>query len=100
MAIPQIIGIVLIAIGTIFAALGVFGIYYYKDFYARATISSLIDSAGFLCIAVGVIFYKGLSTFSMKTLFLIILVLLLNPLANHYIVRGAYNSGHRPGKER
>lgn len=86
--------------GTIFAIIGVYGIYSYKDFYTRANIASLIDSTGFLCIAIGLMFYKGFSTFSLKTFFLIILVLLLNPLANHYVVRGADTSGHRPGKER
>lgn len=100
MLVFKIIGIILVAIGTVFAGFGVFGLYYYKNFYTRASIASLIDSAGFLCVAVGVIFYKGLTGFSLKTFFLIILVLLLNPLANHYIVRGAHTSGHRPGKER
>lgn len=100
MAIHELIGMILIGIGIVFAGFGVFGIYYYKNFYTRASIASLIDSTGFLFMALGVIVYKGLSNFSYKTGFLIILVLLLNPLANHYIVRGAHTSGHRPGRER
>lgn len=100
MPIHQIIGMILIVIGIAFATFGIFGIYYYKNFYTRAAIASLIDSTGFLFIAIGVMFYQGLSSFTFKTGFLIVLVLLLNPLANHYIVRGAHSSGHRPGKER
>lgn len=100
MPVNELIGLILIGIGIVFASFGVYGIYYYKNFYTRAALASLIDSTGFLIMAVGVIVFKGLSNFSLKTGFLIILVLLLNPLANHYIVRGAHTSGHRPGKER
>lgn len=100
MIVLQIIGLILMVIGAVFAAIGVYGIYAYKDFYARATIASLIDSTGFLCISIGLVFYKGFSTFSFKTLFLIMLVLLLNPLANHFVVRGAHTSGYRSGKGR
>lgn len=95
----EILGLILIGIGLIFSAFGVYGLFKLKNFYARATIASLIDTAGFLFIAIGMIAYKGISTFSLKTLFLIILVFLLNPLANHYIVRGAHNSGLRITKE-
>jgi len=94
------IGLIIAFIGALFIAIGIYGIYDYKNFYTRATIASLIDSVGFLLITFGLIVYKGFSSFSLKILFLIILVLLLNPLANHYIVRGAHTSGHRPGKER
>lgn len=99
MLLHQIVGTVFTSIGILFIAIGVFGIYKYNNFYIRATISSLIDSAGFLFVSIGIIVYKGFSTFSFKILFLIILVLLLSPLSNHYIVRGAHNSGYHPRKE-
>ncbi len=100
MSLYEWIGLIIAFIGAIFIAVGIYGIYYYQNFYTRATIASLIDSVGFLLICFGLIVYKGISAFSLKIFFLIILVLLLNPLANHYIVRGAHTSGHRPGKER
>lgn len=100
MAINEWIGIGLASLGLLFIIIGLFGLYNYSNFYTKATISSLIDSVGFLFVALGVIVYKGLSFFSLKALILIILMLLLNPLSNHYIVRGAHTSGYRPGKER
>lgn len=100
MTINQWIGIGLSAVGLLFITIGLFGVYTYKNFYAKATIASLIDSVGFLLIATGIMAYMGISTFSLKVLFLILLTLLLNPLGNHYIVRGAHTSGYRPGKER
>ena len=95
----EIAGMIFITIGILFIIIGLFGLYRYKDFHTRASVSSLIDSAGFLFISVGIVLYKGLSTFSLKMLFLILLTLLLNPLASHFTVRGAYLSGHRPRKE-
>ncbi len=99
MAVHQWIGLVLVSIGLLFITVGIFGIYKYDNFYIKATVSSLIDSLGFLFVSSGVVVYMGLSSFSLKTLFLIVLILLLNPLANHYIVRGAHTSGYHPGKE-
>ncbi|PKM54042.1 Cation:proton antiporter [Petrocella atlantisensis] len=99
MALHEILGMVFITIGILFIIIGIFGLYRYKDFYTRASVSSLIDSAGFLFISFGIILYKGISTFSLKIFFLILLTLLLNPLASHFTVRGAYLSGHRPRKE-
>ncbi len=99
MALHEILGMVFITIGILFIIIGIFGLYRYKDFYTRASVSSLIDSAGFLFISFGIILFKGISTFSLKILFLILLTLLLNPLASHFTVRGAYLSGHRPRKE-
>ena len=100
MTVNQWIGLLLASIGIISMIIGIFGIYMYENFYTKATASSLIDSVGFLFVAIGVMVYMGLSYFSLKTMFLIVLILLLNPLANHYIVRGAYRSGYHPGKER
>jgi len=99
MTINMWVGLFLATIGIIFICIGIFGIYIYDNFYIKATVSSLIDSVGFIFVTVGVIVYKGFSHFSLKTLFLLVLILLLNPLANHYIVRSAHTSGYQPGKE-
>jgi len=96
----QIIGMFFIFTGIFFIVFGIYGLYRYKDFFARASLTALIDSAGFLCVALGGIIYKGFSTFSFKTLLLLLLMLLLNPLANHYIVRSAHLSGYTSRKER
>ena len=99
MTILQGIGILLCTIGLVFMAFGIYGIYSHKNFYTKITVASLIDSVGFLFVAFGVIVYQGFTSFSLKTLFLVVLVQLLNPLANHYITRGAHTSGYRPRKD-
>ena len=88
------IGYILMIIGALFITIGIYGMFKFKNIFTRAAIASLIDTAGFILIATGIIFYKGFSLFSLKIGVIIFFVVLLNPLANHIIVRGAYSSGH------
>lgn len=99
MLVHQWVGMGIISLGLIFMAIGIYGVYTNKNFYAKATVASLIDSVGFILVTFGVVCYKGFSTFSVKILFLVLLMLILNPLANHFIVRGAYTSGYLPQRE-
>ncbi len=92
----QILGIVIVGIGLIIQGFGVYGMIAHRDFYVRLSISSLIDSAGFLTIMLGLIFYKGFSITSLKIGFIVFLMLLLNPLSNHILGRGAYMSNYHP----
>lgn len=87
-----IIGYILMFVGVILVAVGIIGLYKYKDFYVRALIASLIDTAGFICIAVGLLFHHQASYFTLKIGIIIVLMLLLNPLATHIIVRSAHLS--------
>ena len=94
MSINEYIGYIVIILGLLFVIIGLIGLFKYKTFYARATMSSLIDTAGFITIVLGVIIYNGFTFFSLKASVIIFLMLLLNPLTNNIIVQGAYKSGH------
>ncbi len=94
----ETIGIVLIYIGIAFIALGVIGIYRFRNLYPRALVASLIDTVGFITIMTGIIFYKGWSNFSLKSILIIVIVLTINPLITHSIVRSAYKSGYKVKK--
>lgn len=91
----EVLGYTIIIIGLIFIAVGMFGIYKYKDFYSRISIVSIIDTAGFITIIIGVIIIKGIDLFSFKIFFILCLMILLNPLATHTIARSAYTSGYK-----
>lgn len=93
MVINEVIGIVFIIIGLVLITIGIFGLYKFRNFYQRASIASIIDSSGFIMVAIGIMIYIGLTLFSLKIGLIIFLMLLLNPLSNHVMVRGAYNSG-------
>lgn len=91
----EFIGYIIIIIGLLFISTGVYGLYKYKDFYARMSIASIIDTVGFITIIIGVIVIKGFSLFSLKVFFILCLMILLNPLANHTIARSAHASGYK-----
>ncbi|GMQ65129.1 monovalent cation/H(+) antiporter subunit G [Vallitalea maricola] len=93
------IGYIIISIGLIFMLIGFIGLFKYKNFYSRVLVSSVIDTASFITITIGIIFIKGFSFFSLKTVLILLLMLFLNPLATHTIARGAYTSGLRIGDD-
>ncbi len=95
----QILGIVISAIGAEFSLAGVIILYKYKGFYIKAATTSLIDSTGFILIILGIIVYSGISFISFKVILLLLFVMMLNPLSNHYIVKGAYRSGYKDEKD-
>ena len=96
MDLHQIIGGIFMCIGLIFQLFGIYGLQRYEHFYVRLSSSSLIDSAGLIAIFIGLITYSGWSIASMKIGFVLFLMLLLNPLSNHILGRGAYMSNYHP----
>ena len=96
MSVNEAIGSLVIFGGIVFQLFGIFGILRHRDFYVNLTLSSLIDSAGLLTILVGLIILNGLTMASLKIGFVIFLMLLLNPLTNHILGRGAYLSKYQP----
>jgi len=96
MPIHELIGSIFVFIGIGFQLFGIFGIMKYEHFYVRLTLSSLIDSAGLVSIIVGLMIYMGLSYATLKLGFILLLMLLLNPLSNHILGRGAYLSNYHP----
>lgn len=95
----EYIGNFLIGLSLIFIIIGVFGIYRFKNFYQRALISANIDTVGYLTLMFGMIIKNGLSFFSLKLLFILLITLIINPLVSHAIVRSAYISGYKIGKD-
>ncbi len=94
MAINSVIGMILMILGCLMIGIGIYGLYKFRDFYTRVTIASLIDTAGFICVTVGLIVYMGFSMLTLKLGIIIFFMMLLNPLSSHMIARGANKSGH------
>lgn len=99
MVLHEIIGCVFVFIGIISYCFGLYGISKHNHFYIRLSISSLIDSAGFITIMIGLMIYKGIGPATLKLGLILLLMLLLNPLTNHILGRGAYLSHYSPEKE-
>ena len=85
---------IIIGIGLVFMALGLVGIFKYRDFYPSILISSKIDTVGMVTIIVGVALRHGVSFFTGKLVLLVVILLILNPLVAHVLTRSAHGAGH------
>jgi len=93
----QILSYIIIGIGIAFMLFGVLGIFQAKkDFYYRVLVACKIDTVGFLTIVIGMAIRHGFSFFTGKLLLIAIIMMVLNPLVAHIMVRSAYNSGYVP----
>ncbi len=90
-------GEIIIGVGMVFFLIGIIGQFRYRSFYKRLLVASLIDSAGIILVFAGIIVRQGLTSFSFKTLMILLVMLLINPLATHKLGRSAYLS--RLGEE-
>ncbi len=95
----EYIGNFLIGLSLVFITMGVFGIYRFKNFYQRALISANIDTVGYITLMLGFIIKNGFSFFSLKVSFILFITLIINPLVSHAIVRSAYISGYKIGRD-
>ncbi|PRY83324.1 monovalent cation/H(+) antiporter subunit G [Alkalibacterium olivapovliticus] len=91
---------IVIIIGLIFMALGVFGIFRFKDYFSRILITAKVDTVGFITIMLGLIIKHGFDFFSGKIILVLALYIITNPIATHAITRSAHISGYRIKKER
>lgn len=95
----ELISGIIIFIGILFIALGIVGIYRFKNFYSRALVASKVDTVGYITITLGIMIRHGFSYFTMKVLFILLITLIINPLITHSIVRSAFISGYKLRKE-
>lgn len=91
---------IVMGIGVAFMFFGVLGIFQpKKDFYYRILVACKIDTVGFLTIVIGLAIRHGISFFTGKLFLIAIIMMVLNPLVAHIMVRSAYNSGYVPASE-
>lgn len=95
----DLLAYLLITIALIFMALGVIGLFRFKDFYSRILISAKIETVGFLTIMIGFTILSGLSYATMKILLITLMVMITNPLSTHAIARSAFLSGYPINQE-
>lgn len=92
MTILEIIGHIVVVIGLIFVAFGIFGIYKFKAFYQRMLVASKIDTVGTVTVILGMGMIHGASMFTVRLVLILVLLLLLGPLSTHMVARTAYMS--------
>ena len=91
----EIVSNIVIGIGLLFMAIGIVGIYKFKDFYPSILIASKVDTVGMITVIIGIAIRHGISFFSGKLLLIAVIILALNPLVAHVLTRSAYAAGHQ-----
>ena len=91
----ELIGNIIIALGTFFILFGIIGIFKFDNFYTRILVAAKIDIVGIITIIIGVVVKHGFSFFSAKSLLLLGILMIITPLASHMIARAAYLSGYQ-----
>lgn len=89
------ISTVLFVLGLVFIFIGIFGMYRFPTFHSRLMASTLIDTSGYICILIGIILRWDIHTISIKLLFLIFVIIVINPIFTHFLIQSSWKSGHK-----
>jgi multicomponent Na+:H+ antiporter subunit G len=90
------IGIIIMVIGGVLAIIGSLGLVRFPDVYTRSHAQTVVNVGGICLILLGVMIDQLFSIFSVKSLFIIILIFAVSPVATHAITKAAYLSGIKP----
>ena len=90
-----IVSNIVIVIGLLFMAVGIIGLYKFKDFYPSILIASKVDTVGMITVIIGIAIRNGISFFTGKLLLIAVIILALNPLVAHVLTRSAHAAGHQ-----
>ena len=86
--------IILCAVGLFFSLSGVVGILRMPDVYTRVQCSSKTITLGALPLLAALVVAEGpVSPYGSRALIVAALLLIVNPLASHALVRAAYKTG-------
>jgi multicomponent Na+:H+ antiporter subunit G len=93
------IGDTLIGLGLLFVAIGSFGIIRFHDVYSRLQASGVSDNAGLSLVLLGLILRDGFGKHDLILVFLLLLLLLTNPIVTHSIAKSAFTQRHTGPEE-
>jgi multicomponent Na+:H+ antiporter subunit G len=91
-----IISSIFITIGFIFSAIGVLGLYRFKDVYQKQHATALVDTTGIGCIIVGLLFLSGLTFITLKLILLLLLLFFINNTITTLFLRSSYFYNIKP----
>jgi len=94
MSAMEIIGAILLLIGSAFLFLGGLGIYRMPDTYNRLQAGTKATTLGAMSLILGVGFLE--SSWMIKTLIIIIFIAYSNPISSHALARANYKRKHFP----
>ncbi len=92
----EIIGGILITIGSIFLFLGGLGIYRMPDIFNRLQAGTKATTLGAMSLILGVGIMEGTWEWILKSFVIIVYIAFSNPISSHALARATYLRGHRP----
>lgn len=96
MTVYEIIGGILITIGSIFLFLGGLGIYRMPDIFNRLQAGTKATTLGAMSLILGVGIMEGTWEWILKSFVIIVFIAFSNPISSHALARATYLRGHRP----
>ncbi|MEZ6006643.1 MAG: monovalent cation/H(+) antiporter subunit G [Planctomycetota bacterium] len=96
MTVLEVIAAVLVGIGALVMLAGAAGVLRFPDVYTRLHAAGKGDTLGQALMLVGLMLVAGLTLITVKLVFIVLLVLLLNPTATHALARSAWVVGIKP----
>jgi multicomponent Na+:H+ antiporter subunit G len=87
-----------IAIGLFFLVVAAIGMVRMPDVFSRSHALALTDTLGASLVLIGLALHQGLTLTAGKTLVVLILLLLMNPVISHATLRAALRAGLTPWK--
>lgn len=92
----DIIAVLLLAVGSIFAIIGGVGIIRLPEFFSRLHGAGITDTMGAGLILAGLIVYAGFSLAAVKLLMIMFFLLVTSPSSCHALARSAMTHGVKP----
>lgn len=90
---------ILMGLGLLFLTIGTVGILRFRDIYSRLQASGVSDNAGLGLLLLGLIAIGGLEGRDLALGFLLVLLLVTNPIATHSIAKSAFTQRHTGSEE-
>lgn len=88
-----------ITVGLFFLVVAAIGMVRLPDVFSRSHALALTDTMGAMLVLIGLALYQGFTLTSFKTLIVLVLLLLLNPVISHATLRAALRAGVKTSGE-
>ncbi len=88
---------IIIGVGMLLVLIGTLGILRFPDIYSRLQASGVSDNAGLSLVLIGLIVRGGIQSDDIALFFLLLLLLVTNPIVTHSIAKSAFIQKHRAG---
>ncbi len=92
----SVLVVALVLVGLFFLVVAAIGMIRFPDVYTRAHALGVTDTLGAFFLLTGLAVYQGLTLNAVKTLVVLVLLFLFNPVISHATLRAALREGLKP----